>query len=128
MKRLDDRIAGGGTDVFYKNLLNKSAVLNWWTRLFPDAFDDDIQDVVEGVKGDRLINLFEAELSPPLDTYVKTCLLLREENNVVPSKSSPLMYSIDVQSSVEGGLYNISKLMAKVIDEYFSSSQHTITL
>ena len=114
-------------DPYFRAVLEKSIIEKWWTRLFPDKFKNDLNDVVWLLKADpfgSIQNIFEVELGPNPSSYEITSVTLREEVNlpgkggtIFPSKRGPV--TIDSKAHVEGGLFNISKNMENVITSYF---------
>lgn len=125
---LDKEIPGheGDVDPFYKNTLNKSIVESWWTKLFPDAFQDDLINVVDRIIKADFPNLFEESavyVGPErkANTYTTTCLSLRSSairgghhHRLEKAANSPLsVYTVD------RGLYRISQSMVEVLERYF---------
>ena len=118
-------------DPFFRAILEKSIIEKWWTRLFPDTFIDDLNDVVWRLKADpfeSIQNIFEIQLGPNLSSYELTCVSLREEVNLLgkrgtifPSKRGPV--TINLKAQIEGGLSNISKNMENIITNYFEKKE-----
>lgn len=118
-------------DRHFRAISEKSIVEKWWSRLFPDKFKDDLNDVVVRLKMDpfeNIENIFEVQLGPSPSSYELTGVTLREELNlsrrggaVLPSKRGPV--TIDSKARLEGGLFNISKDMENVITNYFEEKE-----
>lgn len=115
-------------DLYFRALLEKSIIEKWWTRLFPDKFKDDLNDVVGPLKVDpfeSIENIFEVQLGPNPSSYELTGVTLREELNlsgaVLPSKRGPV--TIDSKAGLEGGLFKISTKMVNVITNYFEGKE-----
>lgn len=115
-------------DLHFKAILEKSIIEKWWTRLFPDKYKDDLNDVVVQLEADpfgNIENIFEVELGPNQSSYELTCIILREESGrggvVLPSKRGPV--TIDSKAFLEGCLFNISKNMKNVITSYFEEKE-----
>lgn len=118
-------------DLHFRAILEKSVIEKWWTRLFPDKFKDDLNEVVGRLKVDPfeyIENIFEVQLGPNPSSYELTGVTLREELNLswgggafLPSKRGPV--TIDSKARLEGGLFNISKNMENVITSYFEEKE-----
>ena len=118
-------------DPYFRAILEKSIIEKWWTRLFPDTFTDDLNDVVWRLKADpfeSIQNIFEIQLGPNPSSYELTGVSLREEVNLLgkggtnfPSKRGPV--TIDSKAQIEGGLFNISKNMENIITSYFEKKE-----
>ena len=106
-------------DLYFRAILEKSILEKWWTRLFPDKFKDDLNDVLVRLKADpfeSIQNIFEVQLGPKPSSYEYTVLTLRE-GIVSHSKRGPV--TIDSKARLEDGLYKISENMKNVITDYF---------
>lgn len=128
-RSLDREIPGyeGDVDPFYKNTLDKSIVDGWWTKLFPDAFEDDFFSVVDQITKAEFPNLFEYSVVDDLTTVKKTvdrytiaCLSLRNKiHNEGGHRRETGGYSVYSVYSIDRGLYSISKSMVDVLERYF---------
>lgn len=129
---LDREIPGhdGDVDPFYRNTLNKSIIDSWWTKLFPDAFENDIDDVVARLTETGFRNLFEVAADDDLtfakgnvNSYTATCLWLRNKiHNGGARPRETGVYSVYSVYNVDRGLYVISKSMVEVLERYFEES------
>lgn len=118
-------------DLHSRAILEKSIIEKWWTRLFPDKFKDDLNDVVVRLKTDPfkgIENIFEVQLGPNPSSYELTGVTLRGELSlsggggaVLPSKRGPV--TIDSKACLERGLFEISKKMENVITSYFEEKE-----
>nr|GBG35339.1 wsv419-like protein [Hemigrapsus takanoi nimavirus] len=118
-------------DLHFRAILEKSIIEKWWTRLFPDKFKDDLNDVVVQLKVDpfeSIENIFEVQLGPNQSSYDLTGVTLREELNlsggggaILPSKRGPV--TVDSMARLERGLFNISTNMENVITSYFEEKE-----
>lgn len=117
-------------DSYFKAILEKSIIQKWWTRLFPDKFQNDLNDVVKRLKADpfeSIENIFEVLLDSNPSSYELTGVSLREDLNLskreggVVSKRGPV--TIDSKARLEGGLFNISKNMETIITSYFEARE-----
>ena len=118
-------------DSCFRAILEKSVVGKWWTRLFPDKFKNDFNDVLVQLKKDpfkSIDNIFEVELGLDSSSYEMTGVTLREELNlfeegrpaVSPEGKS---VTIDSKACLERSLFTISKDMMNIITSYFERKE-----